>query len=127
RKGNEGYDVATGEYTDLVKAGIVDPTKVTRSALQNAASIAGLLLTPKQWSRRFLRRKKLLQCLRAAWAAWIIDPKTPKNFGAKPKQQMNHSSRARKGPAVLLFQISFRADSRSPWKYRGANCGGKYH
>jgi chaperonin GroEL len=45
RKGNEGYDVATGEYTDLVKAGIVDPTKVTRTALQNAASISGLLLT----------------------------------------------------------------------------------
>jgi chaperonin GroEL len=45
RKGNEGYDVATGQYTDLVKAGIVDPTKVTRSALQNAASISGLLLT----------------------------------------------------------------------------------
>jgi chaperonin GroEL len=45
RKGNEGYDVANDEYTDLVKAGIVDPTKVTRSALQNAASIAGLLLT----------------------------------------------------------------------------------
>jgi chaperonin GroEL len=45
RKGNEGYDVAADEYTDLVKAGIVDPTKVTRTALQNAASIAGLLLT----------------------------------------------------------------------------------
>jgi chaperonin GroEL len=45
RKGNEGYDVSTGEYKDLVKAGIVDPTKVTRTALQNAASIAGLLLT----------------------------------------------------------------------------------
>jgi chaperonin GroEL len=45
RKGNEGYDVATGDYTDLVKAGIVDPTKVTRTALQNAASISGLLLT----------------------------------------------------------------------------------
>src|SRR6202048_4385029 len=45
RKGNEGYDVAKGEYVALVKAGIVDPTKVTRSALQNAASIAGLLLT----------------------------------------------------------------------------------
>ena len=44
-KGNEGYNVATGEYVDLVKAGIVDPKKVTRSALQNAASIAGLLLT----------------------------------------------------------------------------------
>jgi len=45
RKGNEGYNVATGEYEDLVKAGVVDPKKVTRSALQNAASIAGLLLT----------------------------------------------------------------------------------
>src|SRR5471030_843049 len=45
RKGNEGYNVATGEYEDLAKAGVVDPKKVTRSALQNAASIAGLLLT----------------------------------------------------------------------------------
>jgi chaperonin GroEL len=44
-KGNYGYNVATGEYEDLVKAGVVDPTKVTRMALQNAASIAGLLLT----------------------------------------------------------------------------------
>ena len=44
-KGNEGYNVATGQYEDLVKAGVVDPKKVTRSALQNAASIAGLLLT----------------------------------------------------------------------------------
>jgi chaperonin GroEL len=40
-----GFDAATGEWTDLVKAGIVDPAKVTRSALQNAASIAGLVLT----------------------------------------------------------------------------------
>jgi chaperonin GroEL len=45
RKGNEGFNVATGEYEDLVKAGVVDPTKVTRTALQNAASISGLLLT----------------------------------------------------------------------------------
>src|SRR4029077_12881497 len=45
RKGNEGYNVASGVYEDLVKAGVVDPKKVTRAALQNAASIAGLLLT----------------------------------------------------------------------------------
>ncbi|MGA7903812.1 MAG: chaperonin GroEL, partial [Terrimicrobiaceae bacterium] len=45
RKGNEGYNVATAQYEDLVKAGVVDPTKVARSALQNAASISGLLLT----------------------------------------------------------------------------------
>jgi len=44
-KGNVGYNVATDIYEDLVKAGVVDPTKVTRSALQNAASISGLLLT----------------------------------------------------------------------------------
>ncbi len=44
-KGSTGYNVATGEMTDLVKAGVLDPAKVTRSALQNAASIAGLLLT----------------------------------------------------------------------------------
>jgi len=41
----QGFDAAKGEYTDMVKAGIVDPTKVTRSALQNAASIAAMLLT----------------------------------------------------------------------------------
>ncbi|MGN1325112.1 MAG: chaperonin GroEL [Candidatus Spyradenecus sp.] len=43
--GSTGYNVATGEFVDLVKAGVLDPAKVTRSALQNAASIAGLLLT----------------------------------------------------------------------------------
>jgi len=42
---NYGYNAATDEYEDLVKAGVIDPTKVTRTALQNAASIAGLLLT----------------------------------------------------------------------------------
>ncbi|MFY3306955.1 chaperonin GroEL [Achromobacter ruhlandii] len=44
-KGNFGYNAATGEYGDLVAIGVVDPTKVTRTALQNAASIAGLILT----------------------------------------------------------------------------------
>ena len=44
-KGNYGYNAATGEYGDMVEYGIIDPTKVTRLALQNAASVAGLLLT----------------------------------------------------------------------------------
>jgi chaperonin GroEL len=44
-KSGEGLNAATGEYEDLIKAGIIDPAKVTRSALQNAASIAGLFLT----------------------------------------------------------------------------------
>jgi chaperonin GroEL len=45
KSGNTGFNVATQEYEDLVKAGVVDPTKVTRTALLNAASVAGLLLT----------------------------------------------------------------------------------
>jgi chaperonin GroEL len=44
-KGTKGFNAATGEYEDLVAAGILDPTKVVRTALQNASSIAGLLLT----------------------------------------------------------------------------------
>jgi chaperonin GroEL len=45
KKGNMGFNAATGEFQDLVKAGVIDPTKVTRSALQNAASVSALLLT----------------------------------------------------------------------------------
>ncbi len=44
-KGNYGYNAATGEYGDMIELGILDPTKVTRFALQNAASVSGLLLT----------------------------------------------------------------------------------
>ena len=73
RKGNEGYNVATGEYEDLVKAGVVDPTKVTRSALQNAASISGLLLTTEASSPRCLRRKRAAACLRAWAVEWAAD------------------------------------------------------
>ena len=45
KNANEGFNARTGEYQDLVKAGVVDPAKVTRVALQNAASVAGLMLT----------------------------------------------------------------------------------
>ena len=45
RAGNVGFDANTSEYVDMIKAGIIDPTKVTKQALQNAASLAGLLLT----------------------------------------------------------------------------------
>jgi chaperonin GroEL len=45
RKQTEGFDALTGQWVDMFKAGIIDPTKVVRTALQNAASISGLLLT----------------------------------------------------------------------------------
>ena len=44
-KGNYGYNAATGQYGDMVEMGVLDPTKVTRTALQNAASVAALMLT----------------------------------------------------------------------------------
>ncbi|WP_332420432.1 TCP-1/cpn60 chaperonin family protein, partial [Vibrio metschnikovii] len=44
-EGNYGYNAATGEYGDMIEMGILDPTKVTRSALQFAASVAGLMIT----------------------------------------------------------------------------------
>ena len=45
RTPNAGYNAATEEYVDMIKAGIIDPTKVSRTALQNAACVAGLMLT----------------------------------------------------------------------------------
>ncbi|MFM2447173.1 MAG: chaperonin GroL, partial [Pseudomonadota bacterium] len=44
-KGNHGFNAQTGEYGDMVEMGVLDPTKVTRTALQNAASVASLILT----------------------------------------------------------------------------------
>jgi chaperonin GroEL len=44
-KGNHGFNAQNGQYGDMIEMGILDPTKVTRTALQNAASVAGLMLT----------------------------------------------------------------------------------
>ena len=60
----------TGEYGDLVKLGIIDPTKVVRTALQDAASIAGLLITTEAMITERRRRNPRRRCRAAAWAAW---------------------------------------------------------
>ena len=57
-KGAYGYDVAKGAYVDMIKAGIIDPTKVTRGALQNAASIAGLLLVTEAMVAEIPQKKE---------------------------------------------------------------------
>jgi len=57
-KNNFGFNAASGEYEDLVKAGIIDPTKVTRFALQNATSVAGLLLTTEAMVAEKPEKKK---------------------------------------------------------------------
>ena len=57
-KGNFGFNAQTEEYGDLVEMGVVDPTKVTRIALQNAASVAGLLLTTDVGVAEMVEEKK---------------------------------------------------------------------
>ena len=73
---NWGFDAQTGEFKDLVKAGIVDPTKVVRTALQDAASVAGLLVTTEAMvaeKPRRMRGRRHLRCrVAAAWAGWAI-------------------------------------------------------
>ncbi|MBM3974273.1 MAG: chaperonin GroEL [Planctomycetes bacterium] len=61
KKANEGFNALTGEWTDMFKAGIVDPTKVVRSALQNAASIAGLMLTTNTMVTTIADEKKAVE------------------------------------------------------------------
>jgi len=56
--GNKGFNAETGEYEDVVKAGIIDPTKVTRFALQNAASVAGLMMTTEAMVAEKPEKKK---------------------------------------------------------------------
>jgi len=60
---NWGFDAQTGEYTDLVKAGIVDPVKVVRIALQDAASVAGLLITTEAMVAERLDRKSVMSAM----------------------------------------------------------------
>ena len=73
---NFGFDAQTGEFKDLVKAGIIDPTKVVRVALQNAASVAGLLITTEAMVSERPDKAAGTACpAEAAWAAtWISDP-----------------------------------------------------
>ena len=68
-KGNYGYNAQTGEYGDLVEMGVLDPTKVTRYALQNAASVAGLILTTDAMVAELAEEKKAAAAATAT-AAW---------------------------------------------------------
>jgi hypothetical protein len=73
-----GYDAQAGGYKDLVSAGIIDPTKVVRTALQDAASVAALLITTEAMvapsGRRRRPRPAPPAVAWARWAAWTSDP-----------------------------------------------------
>ena len=67
---NIGFDAKTGEYVDMIAEGIIDPAKVTRSAIQNAASIAGLLLTTEAIICEIPEEKKEAAPMTQEWVAW---------------------------------------------------------
>ena len=69
-KGNQGYDAANDTYVDMLQAGIIDPKKVTRCALQNASSVAGLLLTTECMITDIPEKKAEAPPALPAWAAW---------------------------------------------------------
>ena len=72
-KGDEGFNAQTEQYENLVQAGVIDPTKVVRSALQNAASIASLLLTTEAVISQIPERRTTDRCQAAAWAQACTD------------------------------------------------------
>ena len=97
-KGNFGFNAQSGEYGDLVEMGVIDPTKVTRFALQNAASVAGLMLTTDAMVAELPKDEKggvaaAWVVAWAAWAIWICDAATqPQRPGSS-------------GPSLLNFAL----------------------
>ncbi len=81
-KGAYGFNAATDEYDDLIKAGVIDPTKVVRCALQNAASVAGLLAHHRGDDRRQAREEEgaaaACPAAWAEWATWTCRPPRPR-------------------------------------------------
>ena len=79
-----GFDAQTEDYGDLMKLGIIDPTKVVRTALQDAASVAGLIVTTERRSPSFRRRK--LRCSRRA-QGWITEaPHLPRRVPRRARR-----------------------------------------
>ena len=87
-----GLDAATGEYKDLIKAGIIDPAKVTRSALQNAASIAALFLTTEAVIADKPEKDPAPAGDRpAAWAAWTSESPSAGGPSVSRRRVCRHS------------------------------------
>ncbi len=68
---NYGFDAQTGTYVDMLKAGIIDPTKVVRTALQDAASVAGILVTTEAMVAEKPKKDEPTPAAGLTWAAWV--------------------------------------------------------
>ena len=95
-KQDEGFNAATEAYEDLVKAGVIDPAKVVRSALQNASSIASLLLTTEALVSEIPEEKKDAAdaAWRRAWVGWLsLDLRSS---AGRPEEGPGHFLRPRR-------------------------------
>ena len=94
-----GFDAQTGEYVNMVSKGIIDPTKVVRAALQNAASVAGLLITTEAMVAELPKKNgagDAGDAAAAAWAAWTS------------KSNRSYTSRNKKGPGAIPGLLHWR-------------------
>ena len=116
-KGAHGLNAATGEYEDLVKAGVIDAAKVTRSALQNAASIAALFLTTEAVVADKPEEKGAggmpgAACPAAAWETWTSKSTSSRRFHGAPFGAPRSSSpRHRTGVALACIRCRGHAGS----------------
>jgi hypothetical protein len=93
-----GYNAQTNTFEDLVKAGVIDPTKVTRTALQNAASIAGLMLTTEAMVSEIPEAKSGAPRAADTAAAWKACTRTAKNRSGKNRLATTAGFVERRGP-----------------------------
>ena len=122
-KGNFGYNAANGEFGDMIEFGILDPTKVTRSALQNAASIAGLMITTEAMVAELPKKEEPAMPGGGTWAAWVewaawaSDPAVAPASPAVPENP-------RSDAGVFLCALCFAPDrleeapQMAPWRAR---------
>ena len=138
-KGNYGYNAATGEYTDLVEQGVLDPTKVTRTALQNAASVASLLLTAEAAVVELAEDKPAapampggmggmggmdlspaVTALPAPGTPGASNPENPRSFA--PGFSLRARIAARRAPSARRFRHPGRTWPMRPPRRRGNVC-----
>ena len=116
-KGNYGFNAQTGEYGDLVEMGVVDPTKVTRFALQNAASVASLLLTTDAMVAELPKDEKAAAAAAwaaaawAAWATWTCNAGASAG-GPQSARSADRTDKARPCAGLLLRSACVRAVAR---------------
>ena len=130
------FDAQTEQYVDMLEAGIVDPAKVVRVALQDAASVAGLMITTQAMVAETPKKKEAPATRAAAWAVWTIDeqhgavamrPRSRPRSDAGPRSRLPNvriaTSRATEMDVTGQLRLTSKLESglnRAPARRRGS-------